>query len=205
MSLLRLDHLAVACGTLAEGVAAVEQALGVPLAPGGQHAAFGTHNRLLSLGPAEYLEVIAIDPGAPAPGRPRWFDLDRFAGPPRLTNWVAACDDIAAALAVCPPGTGAPMALARGDLRWTMAVPADGLLPFDGLFPAPIQWHGSAHPAPRLPDRGIRLTGLHLTHPEAEALAAALAPLLRDPRLSFATGAPMLRATLSTPKGEVCL
>ena len=39
--MLRLDHLAVSATTLDEGVAAVEAALGVPMAGGGQHAAYG--------------------------------------------------------------------------------------------------------------------------------------------------------------------
>lgn len=202
MSVLRLDHLAVACGALAEGVAAVEAALGVTLAAGGEHAAFGTHNRLLSLGPAEYLEVIAVNPAAPAPGRARWFDLDRFAGAPRLTNWVAACDDMAAALAASPPGAGVPMDLARGDFRWTMGVPGDGCLPFDGAFPALIRWHGAAHPAPRLPDRGIRLLALTLMHPQADTLRSALARACDDPRLSVQAGPVRVSARFSTPNGE---
>lgn len=201
MSLLRLDHLAVACGALADGVAAVEAALGVPMAPGGEHAAFGTHNRLLSLGPAEYLEVIAVNPAAPAPGRARWFDLDRFAGPPRLTNWVAACEDMAAALAASPTGAGVPMDLARGEFRWQMVVPGDGVLPFDGTFPALIRWEGSAHPAPRLPDHGIRLIGLTLSHPQPEALRAALARVLDDARLRVVAGPVAMSARLATPHG----
>ena len=39
-----------------------EGALGATPAPGGHHPLMGTHNQLLSLGPGEYLEVIAIDP-----------------------------------------------------------------------------------------------------------------------------------------------
>ena len=57
-----------------------------------------THNRLLGLGDL-YLEVIAADPSAPRPAWPRWFDLDRFTGAPRLTNWICACDDLEAAVA----------------------------------------------------------------------------------------------------------
>ncbi len=138
----------------------------------------GTHNRLLSLGDL-YLEVIAVNPAAPPPGRPRWFDLDRFSGPPRLTTWICRCDDLPAALAAAPPGTGTPMALARGDFRWEMAVPDDGRLPFDGVFPALIRWHGALHPAPLLPDHGLRLSRLEVTHPQAGALRAALAGRLR--------------------------
>jgi hypothetical protein len=64
--MLTLDHIAVSTTALETGAAEVEAALGLPLAPGGQHAAMGTWNRLLSLGPEEYFELIAIEPGAPA-------------------------------------------------------------------------------------------------------------------------------------------
>lgn len=201
MTSLRLDHLAVACCGLAEGVAAVEAALGVPLAPGGEHATMGTHNRLLSLGPEEYLEVIAINPDAPPPGHPRWFDLDRFAGAPRLANWICRTEDLAGCLGQSP-GAGLPMELARGDLRWSMAVPESGILPFDNRFPALIQWHGTAHPAARLPDRGVRLVALEIAHPDAPGLRAALAPLVDDPRLSIRSGATAMHATFATPAGE---
>jgi hypothetical protein len=196
--MLRLDHLAIAAERLEDGVAAVEARLGVPMAGGGQHAAMGTHNRLLSLGDL-YLEVIAVDPGAPAPARPRWFDLDQFAGAPRLTTWIVATDAMGPALTGGPAGWGQPMQLARGDYRWQMAVPADGRLPFDGLCPALIQWQGALHPAPVLPDHGLRLASLRISHPEATALEAALR--LDDPRVTFATGPAGLSAVIDTPQG----
>ena len=139
--MLRFDHIAVSANTLAEGVAWVENALGVTLAGGGQHPLMATHNRLLGLGDL-YLEVIAADPSAPPPTWPRWFDLDNFLGQPRLTNWVAGCESITDALAAAPQGTGVPLSLQRGDYQWQMAVPPDGKLPFDGGFPALIQWQG---------------------------------------------------------------
>ena len=196
--MLRIDHLAVVARTLDEGAAWVEAALGLPLVPGGQHPHMGTHNRLLRLGDL-YLEVIAIDPAAPAPAWPRWFALDALDGPPRLANWVAACDDLDAGLAKAPPGTGQATDLARGDLRWRMGVPGDGRLPFDGLFPALIQWLGP-HPALRLPDTGARLAALNVTHPDATALRAALAGLT-DPRVRITAGLPALHAMIDTPAG----
>ncbi|MGL4321283.1 MAG: VOC family protein [Paracoccaceae bacterium] len=198
---LRIDHLAVSCGTLAEGVAAMEALLGVPMALGGQHAHMGTHNRLVNLGDL-YLEVIAVDPTAPAPGWPRWFDLDNFTGAPRLTNWVAACDEIGAEVAASPAGVGVPVALSRGDFRWQMAVPADGRLPFAGTFPALIQWEGAAHPAVRLPDMGLRLDRLILRHPDVAGLQKALSGRMQDARLTFETGAPGLEAHIQTPQGQ---
>ena len=58
----------------------------------------GTHNRLASLGPTEFLEVIAVDPDAPLPERPRWFGLDRFDDAPRLGTWMLATPDIEASM-----------------------------------------------------------------------------------------------------------
>jgi Glyoxalase-like domain len=128
--------------------------------------------------------------------------MDRFTGPPRLTNWVAACDDIDAELALSPPGTGVPVALQRGDYRWQMAVPADGCLPFDGCFPALIEWDGPLHPARALPDADVRLTRLELAHPQSDALADALATRIADARIVVMPGAvKAMRATFSTPHG----
>jgi hypothetical protein len=202
--MLRLDHLVISAERLQDGVTAIEALLG-PMAGGGRHAAFGTHNRLISLGDL-YLEVIAADPDAPPPGRPRWFDLDRFSGPPRLSNWVAACDDIIAETNLGPPGIGVPLALARGDYRWQMAVPPDGILPFDGCFPALIEWQGALHPAQALPDAGLRLAHLTLVHPQAAVLQQALTARFTDPRLRVTEGpSPNLSAIIATPKGPVTL
>jgi hypothetical protein len=198
---VRLDHIAVTAGTLDAGAAWVQAVLGTPLVAGGRHAAMGTHNRLLALGDC-YLEVIAVDPDASPPGRPRWFGLDRRTGPPRLSHWIVACDDLAADLAAAPPGAGRPMDLGRDDLRWRMAVPADGRLPFDDAFPALIEWQGAAHPLGRLPDSGLRLLRIEIRHPRAEALLAALAGRLADPRIAILAGpVPRLTAEVMTPSG----
>ena len=203
--MITFDHIAVAGETLAAATAHVEAALGVPLQQGGEHAVFHTHNTLLGLEDGLYLEAIAINPDAPAPERARWFDLDRFTGPPRLTNWICRCDDLDTTLAQLPEGFGAPVDLQRGDLRWRMAVPRDGVLPYDNCAPALIQWIGDAHPAERLTQQGCRLTQLEVRHPQAEALQALLAPLLMDRRVTFAKGTPNLGARFSTPQGSATL
>lgn len=187
---LVLDHLALAAETLEAGVAHAEAALGLPLAGGGAHALMGTHNRLLGLGDL-YFEVIAIDPAAPKPPHARWFDLDRFRGPPRLTNWICRAD-----LGLAPPEAGRIFDVARGDLRWRMAVPETGALPFGGTYPALIQWLGDLHPIQRLPDSGARLRRLEIATPDPAAL-----PGPADPRVVITQGAPALRASFDTPHG----
>lgn len=198
---LRFDHIAISAETLEAGVEFVEAALGVRLAGGGQHPHMSTHNRLLGLGDL-YLEVIASDPSAPKPKWPRWFDLDNFSGPPRLTNWVAEADELEAALTLAPSGSGIPVDLQRGNYRWRMAVPADGKLPFDGAFPALIQWLGDLHPAQNLPEADVRLTLLEIAHPEAAALREAVSRQLTDPRVVILQGpVKALSASFSTPHG----
>jgi len=198
--MLKLDHLAVACTNLAEGTAWVEDQLGVKLEPGGQHARYGTHNRLLGLEGGLYFEVIAKDPDAMPEAGHAWFGLDDFKGPPRLANWICQTDDLATALAKAPAQAGAPRKLTRADLEWQITVPDDGSLPFQGAFPTLIEWaEGTHHPADRLPPSGVKLLGLEVNHPEAKRLLQMMD--LTDLRVELITGLFGLRATFETPSG----
>ena len=75
--LSRVDHLVYATPDLEFGLKKLEQKLGVRAAAGGAHPGRGTRNALIALGPATYLEVLAPDPGQPAP-KPRWFRIDEI-------------------------------------------------------------------------------------------------------------------------------
>lgn len=199
---MELDHLAVSGETLDAAVEHVESALGVRLQPGGRHPFFGTHNRLLGLGAGLYLEAIAIDPDAPPPGRARWFGLDDFDGLPRLTNWICRTHDLEAEIADCQEQAGTPVALTRGDLSWRMAVPDDGRLPFDGAFPAFIEWEGIEHPSIRLADNGCVLRRLTVAHPDAAALSEIMRGRVPDPRVRIETGPVAgFLAEFDTPSG----
>ena len=199
---LTLDHVAVAARTIEEGTSYVEAILGVEMSPGGHHGAMGTHNMLLSLGPHAYLEVIAIDPDATPPLHARWFDLDRFSGAPRMTNWICATDDLEEALDAAPEETGEPMELTRGEMAWRMAVPETGVLPFDGAMPALIEWDSDKHPNRLLPDHGLRLARLDVFHPDAEDLQEAFPALHKLDLVAVRTGPEQrLIASISTPEG----
>ena len=193
---VRLDHLAVACTSLAQGTAWVEERLGVTLQKGGQHTRYGTHNTLLGLADGTYLEVIAKGPGAVPEAGHAWFGLDQFTGAPRLANWICSTDTIDAA----PLLAGAPRALSRGDLAWQITVPDDGNLPLGGGYPTLIAWGaGTVHPATSLAPSGCALRELVVTHPED--ISAMID--LRDPRVTLKKGAFSLQATFDTP-GGIC-
>ncbi|WP_424978486.1 VOC family protein [Leisingera sp. S232] len=195
-----LDHLAVAGETLEEAVAHTEEALGIALGSGGNHPRYGTHNRLIGLEDGLYLETIAIDPDAQPQEQPRWFDLDRFEGPARLNNWILRSEDLEAEKAQLPLHAQRYVAMQRGDLRWLMTVPSDGLLSYDNIFPAVLQWQVEP-PAARLPQSGCRLSRLILSHPQAAALQEALDRIISDPRIAVEQGDLAMMAEFVTPHG----
>lgn len=205
------DHLVLATRDLDVGTAWLEERLGVVLAAGGRHDRMGTHNRLLHLGENFYLELIAIDPQAPPPGRPRWFGLDRQqalpADRPRLIHWVARSDDIQGDADACPEALGEILPMERGDYRWRITVPADGHLPGDGLVSTLIQWDVPFRPAARLPDAGCRLMKLEGFHPQPARIQLALASLGLRTRLDVQAcavdEAVQLVAYIRTPRGLV--
>ncbi len=202
------DHLVITAPTLEAGMEWIAQRLGVSMLPriGGQHARLSTHNALLSLGEGFYLEVIAIDPDAAAPARPRWFGMDALAtdAAPRLAHWVARTDDIHAATGASSIDPGEITPMQRGALDWLITIAADGCLPFAGLMPSLIQWLSQPHPASALPDLGCRLRRLELAHPDAGVLLAALRAIgVDDARLVCRpASAPALKAVISTPQGD---
>ena len=106
--------------------------------------------------------VIAIDPEAPPPGRPRWFDLDspsmqeRLSRGVALVTWVVRTDDIEAAVRATAGGKPDILALSRGAYRWRIGVPPSGALAQGGCSPTVIQW-ATAHPGEALPDVGCRM------------------------------------------------
>jgi Glyoxalase-like domain len=207
--LLQLDHITIAADSLRAGVAYAEAALGVSIPFGGVHPLMGTHNHLLRLGEALFLEIIAPDPAAGPLRRRRWFSLDdpklraELAMSPRLLTWVVATDSIETALRQVPRAAGPAITVTRGELTWLISVPPDGAMPFDGAFPTLIEWPRGPHPASRMPDLGCSLVALEVAHPEAETIGQSLRPFFGDVRVRFSPAEkPQLRATIRTPSGE---
>jgi catechol 2,3-dioxygenase-like lactoylglutathione lyase family enzyme len=204
------DHLVLAARDLDRGTSWLEDRLGARLAQGGKHARMGTHNRLLGLGEGFYLELIAIDPEAPPPGRPRWFGLDRPqdlpADRPRLVHWVARSADIEREVAG-RADLGEILRMERGEYRWRITVPPDGHLPGSGLVPTLIQWDVPFHPSDQLPESGCRLMKLEGFHPEADRIRSALAAFGLASRLDVhpcrSEAAAQMVAYLRSPRGLV--
>jgi len=219
---IAVDHLVVACRTLAQGRDWCEATLGVGTAPGGRHALMGTHNALLSLSsaryPKAYLELIAIDPDAAVPAQPRWFDLDDASlqaalAEPRLVHWVARSGDLDATVAELrgeghDPGpiVGAERMTPRGLLRWRITVPADGRRPGDGAMPLWIEW-GAEHPSDSLPASGVTMESLQVgaAVPRPVAQLADQAPTADAPLPLSAPPSSPLVARLSSPRGTIVL
>jgi len=208
---LRFDHVAVGAPTLAAGADWVAARLGVAPPPGGAHPLMGTHNRLSATGPDSFLELIAVDPAAPPPGRARWFGLDdpaTLAGGPRPVGLVLGVDDLDAALAAARAAgveMGRPLDVSRGDLRWRFAVRDDGAIPLDGAAPLLIEWPAGPHPAGRMTDQGLRYREVAVETPDPERLTALLDALggAPAPVVVRAGGRAALRVTVATAGGAV--
>ena len=199
-----IDHLVVTAPSLASGADWVARALGVVPGPGGEHPRMGTHNRLLKLGDAAFLEVIAADPAAPHPGRPRWFGLDErdASHAPRLAAWVARTDDLRAFPDDLLALFGPIETMTRGTREWLITIPADGKSPLGGALPMLIEWQSPRAPAGAgLPEAGCARAALGLRHPEPARLEALLAQAGFADRVAIEAGKPGLWADIVTPAG----
>ena len=200
-----LDHLVVVAPSLARGVEYVADSIGVEPGAGGAHPRMGTHNRLLRLGEGAFLEVIAVDPTAPAPARPRWFGLDEL-GPddePRLAAWVARTTDLRGLAGTATELLGEVETMTRGEREWLIAIRADGRPPKGGALPALIEWTAPARSAAfGLEDRGCALARFTIEHPSAAGVSRALEGLgLVDPPRIVPAARFALIAEVSTPRG----
>ncbi|WP_428248260.1 VOC family protein [Ferrovibrio sp.] len=207
--MLHLDHITVIAPNLAEGVAHVRACLDLDVPFGQRHDYMGTHNHLLQLGGSIYLEVIAADPQAADPGRPRWFGLDdaknvraEWDAGRRLRGWVARADGIDAVLASHGGIFGSKIALPVINSAFDFSLPANGSLPLGGAAPSLIDRRGKPRSMAAIPDLGARLKSLILEHPDSEAISRFYGALTIDRPPLIAQG-PVLRyhAQIETPAG----
>jgi len=207
--MLKLDHLTVIAPDLAEGVLHVRDCLGLDVPFGQRHAYMGTYNHLLQLGDSVYLEIVAIDPKAHPPDRPRWFGLDDresvrrdWDEGRRLRGWVARSDAIDAVMAGHADIFGEKVALPTVNSAFDFSMPDDGSLPLDGAAPSIIDRRGRARAMNTIADLGARLKSFTLEHP-APAAVQALYRALKVERAPDVTKGLRLRyrAQIETPAG----
>ncbi|MGX9965978.1 VOC family protein [Roseomonas sp. F4] len=207
--MLKLDHLTVIAPELAEGVAHVRECLDLDIPFGQRHPYMGTHNHLLQLGGAVYLEIVAIDPQADPPRRPRWFGLDDRQGVrrdwdagQRLRGWVARTDDMEKVLRGREATFGAKVALPFEAPSFDFAIPEDGSLPLGGALPSLIDRRGRPRSMAGIADLGARLLSFSVAYPDSDALLSQLRDLDIDHPPSVTAGAALrYRARIETSAG----
>ena len=136
-----------------------------------------------------------------AGNRPRFPEIPRWAR-------VANVPDVQAALGAWKamgldrgPALPASRETPRGLLEWRITVRDDGQRLLDGCLPTLIQW-GDTHPAAGMPESGVCLQSLSLTHPQADTLATAFAAIGLE-GVAVQAGEANLCAQLHTPRGLV--
>lgn len=207
--MLQLDHITVVAPDLAEGVAHVRSCLDLDVPFGQRHGYMGTHNHLLQLGGAVYLEIVALDPDAVHPGRPRWFGLDdrndvrqAWDDGRRLRGWVGRVDGIDAVLTGRQAIFGRKVALPPVESSFDFAIPDDGSLPLDGAMPSLIDRRGKPRAMTGMADLRARLRSLVLAHPEPDRIAKLYDELAIDRPPEIVTGTEVrYLARIETPTG----
>lgn len=117
----KIDHFGIGAASLEVGISALQTQLDVETPRGGKHDTMSTHNCVMQAGGESFLEVLAIDPDAPPPGRARWFSMDdpatiaRLAELPRALCWVVGTYDLDAIVAASPVDLGKIVKFTRGD------------------------------------------------------------------------------------------
>lgn len=207
--MLQLDHLVVVAPNLKVGGEHVEQCLGVSMDPGGEHPQMGTHNLLLKLGDAVFLEVIAINPNAEPPEHPRWFGLDDtervqadWDAGRRLRTWVAQTASLDALLDTHGELLGNKTHVSRGDREWHFSLRRDGYPPLDGAVPAAIDWGSRGNPAAGMPERDLRLEAFTVHTPHTPAVEQTFSDLhIQAPPDVQHSAQVFLHAQIRTPLG----
>jgi hypothetical protein len=201
-----LDHILLGCKDLDEGIAAVEENLGVHAAGGGVHPGRGTRNALLSLGERRYLEIIAPDPKQP--GALDILGLYNLTQP-RLVGWAAHPGDLEAfAKKLREAGVAfegpTPGSRTRPDgkvLHWKTINLADT---HHGLLPFFIEWSAdTVHPSTDAP-QGCTLDYFEVMSTNPDELTPIIQRLGIELPVEHSDKS-RLHAQLTGPKGDLGL
>jgi len=204
---LRIDHVVYAVHDLDQAAARFEDAYGLVGAPGGLHPQWGTGNRIISLGDARYVELIAIiDPGVAATTALGRMIADRATDGDR---WFALClaDD---AIETTAARLGLPLepgsrTLPNGRVvAWRGAGIDDPRRTPD--LPFFIEWTGDpeAHPGAHAAAKSSRATGIAWVEIAGDRDRFASWTGEAELPVRFVDGDPgVVAVALSTPADEV--
>ena len=209
--MIKLDHLTVIAPTLEEGVAHVEECLGLQVPFGTRHDYMGTWNHRLQLGGDRYLEIVAHDPRGVTPKRSRWFGLDNPAAVRsdwdrgrRLRGWVASTSlsGIADRFQGFTDLFGEVVSLPPERPEFGFTIKPDGSLPMDGALPSLIDHRDAPTSMAEIPDLGARLVSFSLRHPEPDIIQQQYKRLeCFDPPQVIVGAEFGYHATIETPSG----
>jgi len=155
----RVDHLVVGIRSLAEGIGQLKHLVGVEAAAGGTHPGRGTENALVSLGPGEYLELIAPQAEARlSDSDAKLRELDRLT----IVAWAVAVDNAdtvretlkGAGFATTVPQHGSRVTPSGERLEWEVFKVSDAKIAGAPFF---IEWNDTTkHPSRTAPSGCVR-------------------------------------------------
>jgi len=204
-----IDHLVYAVADLDTALDDFEQRTGVRPTYGGQHIGLGTHNAVLDLGNAAYVELLAPDPSQPESSGPLAFGIDAL-DQPKLVTWAAKAGNLrervdAARRAGFDPGDVVPISRRLPDgglLQWQLTHREPGPAG-DGLVPYLIDWGDVPHPTTRATP-GCRLVEFRAEHPDSDSVQTMLDAIDVSLPVEMAP-TPALVAIIDSPNGTITL
>jgi hypothetical protein len=192
------DHLVVGIRSLSEGVGQFARLTGITAAAGGVHPRRGTENALVSLGPGEYVEIIAPQPKAElSESDAKLRTMDRMT----IVAWAVAVDNADAAMEVLhaagfkttAPQHGSRVAPSGERLEWEVFKLSDATI---GGAPFFIEWGSTTtHPSMTAPS-GCARERFRIQAPAPERLSAVL-QAVGVTGLTVASGPLMMEAVVT--------
>jgi hypothetical protein len=193
----KLDHILFGVPDLEAGTALFTELTGVQPVTGGSHPGFGTRNRLVSLAPDVFFELIAPDPEQEIKGKPRAESIAALPWP-RLLTFAIQTTDLDTTICVAQQvglASGAPVAMSRtrpDGVRLDWSVAHLSLAGYDAVIPFAIDWQGRCS-----------IKSFTVLHPAPERLREIYGGLGVDIAVQTGTQGGFV-LVLDTPKGEVC-
>lgn len=212
MALSTIDHIVIGAANLEKATEKVEGLLKTKFSTSGKHSLMATHNSLTRLQNHAYMEIIAIDPSASFTKsrnrEKRWFSLDssktkrRLSRGPQPLCWVVAVNNIEQTAANCGYEPGRIIEMSRGDFRWKLTVPDSGELSEGGVLPVLIEWPNAINPGKVMPESGLILKQLLLSHPNPNSIEHVLSHLDVSGPIDIKLGKPAIQFSFETANGN---